>query len=148
MESTVVVVGDPSEARIGDCLSKLRSAGIGYTLCPNVFDAAACLAGMDIGGLVGFPQTLGAEQGQLLALAVQSGWQCALLVESAARIPNYAWLARLSERVYLLPAHDDEAWQHWIVSVVTETRLREQVKPQDLASPEEVDALLGGWQHD
>jgi hypothetical protein len=146
MESRVIVVGDPLDPEIRTLLASMRQIPVDVRVCPNACETAACLADRPAGVLFGRMATLLKAEGELLQLAVEAGWQCGLLVDSDT--PRFPWnlLARFATRVHVVQARD-EAWHSLVAACSLPPVPQAAIKPEYLASPEEIASLLEGTEY-
>ena len=144
MESTLIVVGNPADPRIKHILSDPVLDNVPYETCPDAYSAAVCLAGKPPGIILGSLRVFRSRKGQLLTLAANAGWRCGILTENTG--PGQPWnlLASLHDRVHLIPAHQ-ETWRDLIQQLMAGSEYQPSVRPDDLASPEEIEALLEGF---
>lgn len=146
MASHVIVVGDSSDPEIGILLEAMRQARVDYERCPNVYEAAASMAGRPAGVLFARPQMLAMANGELLRLAIDAEWQCGLLVGMERRTLPWTLLARFAARLHVVHAHDD-SWQSLVTEKALSLGSRSAIEPEFLATPEEIASLLEGTEY-
>lgn len=146
MASHVIVVGDLSDPEIATLLESMRQAHVDYERCPNVYEAAASLAGRPSGVLFARTQTLLMANGALLRLAIDAGWQCGLLTGMEARVNPLAVLARFAAQLHVVQAHDD-TWQSLVTASSLPRAAVPALEPEFLATPEEIASLLEGTEY-
>lgn len=146
MTVSVIVVGHPDEPRLKSILCDPLMAEIPYELCPDAVTAAACLAGKEPGIILGPVEVLCSRQGELLSLATKAGWQCGLISKLSPPMPSWKLLHGLNKQVHLIQS-DQKTWHDLIASCGREKGPGSPVKPEFLASPQEIEALLEGMDH-
>ncbi len=146
MASHVIVVGDSSDPEIGTLLESMHQAHVDYERCPNVYEAAAGMAGRPAGVLFARTQTLLMANGELLRLALDAGWQCGLLVGLETRVFPWTVLARFAARLHVVHAHDN-TWQSLVAEDSVPVGARSAIEPEFLATPEEIASLLEGTEY-
>lgn len=142
----VVAVGLSDDAWVAAALRLASEYGLEAVRCSDIYDTVAELAGAPRCTLVVGPlQELAREDGHFFCVAARNGARCCTLLDQGGAVQRRDVLAAVQAGAWAITTLSELAgvFDTWLTTPVCPPRASRPAPEEFLASPAELDALLG-----